>query len=210
MPMNIEKIKRLHHSAEIEYTEKKSLFIGYSAIVKNEDEAQKIIKERKKMFSDATHNVYAYVIGDGTVFRYSDDGEPQGTSGMPTLNAIRKSGITDVCVVITRYFGGILLGAGGLVRAYSTAASMALEAGGIAIFEEYEEYRAVCHYQDYTKLQNLLLYHNVITDDTDFASEVTVSFAVSSERAENLKININEAFAGKLILEKLGTRFDTK
>ena len=95
--MNIGKIKRLKHSAEIEFTEKKSLFIGYSAIVKNEEEALQIIKERKKKFSDATHNVYAYMIGDGTVARYSDDGEPQGTSGMPTLNSIRMSGITDVC-----------------------------------------------------------------------------------------------------------------
>ena len=208
--MNTEKIKRLRHSAEIEFTEKKSLFIGYSAIVKNEEEAQKVIKERKKMFSDATHNVYAYVIGDGAVFRYSDDGEPQGTSGMPTLNAIRKSGITDVCVVITRYFGGILLGAGGLVRAYSTAASMALEAGGVSVFEEYEEYRAVCHYQDYDKLQNLLSFHDVIIDRTDFTSEVTVSFAVTSDNAEKLKLNINESFAGKLKIEKLGARFDTK
>ena len=208
--MNIEKIKRLRHSAEIEFTEKKSVFIGYSAIVKNEEEAQKIVKERKKKFSDATHNVYAYVIGDGNVFRYSDDGEPQGTSGMPTLNAIRKSGITDVCVVITRYFGGILLGAGGLVRAYSTAASMALEAGEISLFEEYDEYKIVCPYQDYDKLQNLLSFHNVIMDNTEFTSEVTLCFAVATDNADALKLNINEAFAGRLEIVKLGTRIDTK
>lgn len=143
--MNQEKIKRLRQSAEIEFIERKSVFIGYSAIVKNEEEALEIIKQRKKKFADATHNVYAYIIGDGTIARYSDDGEPQGTSGMPTLNAIRMSGITDVCVVITRYFGGILLGAGGLVRAYSTAASMALEAGGVSVLKNIMSMRFLAH-----------------------------------------------------------------
>ena len=208
--MNQEKIKRLRQSAEIEFVERKSLFIGYSAIVKNEEEALEIIKQRKKMFADATHNVYAYIIGDGTVSRYSDDGEPQGTSGMPTLNAIRMSGITDVCVVITRYFGGILLGAGGLVRAYSTAASMALEAGGIAVFEKYVEFETVCSYSDYQKIQNILISNDTIVDCTDFGSEITVRFAVAEDRAEKLKLNITEAFAARVKLKELGQRFDTK
>ncbi|MBQ8392619.1 MAG: YigZ family protein [Clostridia bacterium] len=208
--MNIGKIKRLKHSAEIEFTEKKSLFIGYSAIVKNEEEALQIIKERKKKFSDATHNVYAYMIGDGTVARYSDDGEPQGTSGMPTLNSIRMSGITDVCVVITRYFGGILLGAGGLVRAYSTAASMALEAGEIAVFEKFLEYKIVCSYSEYNKLQTILSSYNVIIDGTEFNSDITVLFAVPEDISEKLKLNITEIFAAKLVIEPIGERFDTK
>ena len=105
--MSEKKIKRLRQSAQIEFTEKKSLFIGFSTIVKNEDEALAIIKSKKKEFADATHNVYAYMIGD-SIARYSDDNEPQGTAGMPVLNAIRMSGITDVLVVVTRYFGGIM------------------------------------------------------------------------------------------------------
>lgn len=208
--MNQEKIKRLRHSAEIEFVEKKSVFIGYSAIVKNEEEALEIIKQRKKKFADATHNVYAYMIGDGTVSRYSDDGEPQGTSGMPTLNSIRMSGITDVCVVITRYFGGILLGAGGLVRAYSTAASMALEAGGVAVFERYIEYETSCSYSDYQKIQGLLVSADTIIDSTDFGSDITIRFAVAEDKAEKLKLNITEAFAARVNLKEIGERFDTK
>ena len=208
--MNTEKIKRLHHSAEIEFTEKKSVFIGFSAIVKNEEEALSIVKERKKKFSDATHNVYAYIIGDGTVARYSDDGEPQGTSGMPTLNAIRMSGITDVLVVTTRYFGGILLGAGGLVRAYSTAASMALEAGGISVFEKYLEYTVVCSYSDYNKLLPIFSSYDVIIDKTEFGSEITISYAVAEDKNEKLQLNITESFADKLKSTYNGERFDTK
>ena len=208
--MDTEKIKRLRHPAEIEFVERKSVFIGYSAIVKNEEEALSIIKERKKKFADATHNVYAYIIGDGTIARYSDDGEPQGTSGMPTLNAIRMSGITDVCVVTTRYFGGILLGAGGLVRAYSTAASMALEAGGISVFEKYIEYEISCPYSDYNKIQLLLSAYDVIIDNTDFESDIKIKYAVAEDKDEKLKLNITESFAARLIPTHIGNRFDTK
>ena len=208
--MNQDKIKRLRHSAEIEFVEKKSVFIGYSAIAKNEEEALEIIKQRKKKFADATHNVYAYMIGDGTVSRYSDDGEPQGTSGMPTLNSIRMSGITDVCVVITRYFGGILLGAGGLVRAYSTAASMALEAGGVSVFERYIEYETTCSYSDYQKIQVILQSADTIIDSTDFGSEIVIKFAVAEDKAEKLKLNITETFAARVNLKEIGERFDTK
>ena len=208
--MDTEKIKRLRHPAEIEFVERKSVFIGYSAIVKNEEEALSIIKERKKKFADATHNVYAYIIGDGTIARYSDDGEPQGTSGMPTLNAIRMSGITDVCVVTTRYFGGILLGAGGLVRAYSTAASMALEAGGISVFEKYIEYEISCPYSDYNKIQLLLSAYDVIIDNTDFGSDIKIKYAVAEDKDEKLKLNITESFAARLIPTHIGNRFDTK
>ena len=208
--MDTEKIKRLRHPAEIEFVERKSVFIGYSAIVKNEEEALAIIKERKKKFADATHNVYAYIIGDGTIARYSDDGEPQGTSGMPTLNAIRMSGITDVCVVTTRYFGGILLGAGGLVRAYSTAASMALDAGGISVFEKYIEYEISCPYSDYNKIQLLLSAYDVIIDNTDFGSDIKIKYAVAEDKDEKLKLNITESFAARLIPTHIGNRFDTK
>ena len=155
------KIKRLKESAIIEFTEKKSVFIGYSTIVKNEEEALAIIKSKKKEYADATHNVYAYMIGD-SIARYSDDNEPQGTAGMPVLNSIRMSGITDVLVVVTRYFGGILLGAGGLVRAYSTAASMALEAGGEATFESYLEMEIRCSYSDYGRINTELSCDDVI------------------------------------------------
>ena len=107
------------NSGEDEFVEKRSRFIGYCKPVKTQDEAVSFINEIRSKHWDATHNVYAYVLSDGQIMRYSDDGEPQGTAGVPVLDVIKKMGIVDVVVVVTRYFGGIMLGAGGLVRAYS-------------------------------------------------------------------------------------------
>lgn len=205
-----EKIKKLKKTAEIEFTEKKSLFIAIATPISSEEEALEFIKQRKKKYADATHNVYAYTLGDGTLSRYSDDAEPQGTAGMPALNAIRMSQITDVCVVITRYFGGILLGAGGLVRAYSTSASMALEAGGIAVYEEYIEVKSTCTYSDYQKLLPILTSYEAIVDETEFSSDVNLKFAISKEIFDDFKLKINEAFAGKVLLEISGVRLDCK
>lgn len=205
-----EKIKKLKKTAEIEFTEKKSLFIAIATPISSEEEALEFIKQRKKKYADATHNVYAYTLGDGTLSRYSDDAEPQGTAGMPALNAIRMSQITDVCVVITRYFGGILLGAGGLVRAYSTSASTALEAGGIAVYEEYIEVKSTCTYSDYQKLLPILTSYEAIVDETEFSSDVNLKFAISKEIFDDFKLKINEAFAGKVLLEISGVRLDCK
>lgn len=206
----IEKIKKPKSTAEIEFVEKKSVFIAFSTSVENEEEALEIIKERKKKFADATHNVYAYIIGDGTISRYSDDAEPQGTAGMPVLNAIRMSGMTNACVVVTRYFGGILLGAGGLVRAYSTSASMALEAGGVAVYESFLELECDCNYSDYQKLLPIFASFEVKIDNSEFSSNVSLKFAISQEIFENFQAKINEAFAGRVELKVIGTRLDHK
>ena len=208
--MGTDKVKRLKNSAEIEFVEKKSVFIAFSTSVENEEQALEIIKQRKKKFADARHNVYAYMIGDGTISRYSDDAEPQGTAGMPVLNAIRMSGLTDVCVVVTRYFGGILLGAGGLVRAYSTSASMALEAGGVAVYEDFIEVECMCSYSNYQKIQPLLMCFPVIIDDTVFDADVALKFAIPEEMFDSLEIKINEAFAGKIKLKQVGKRQDCR
>lgn len=202
------KIKRLKNTAKIEFVEKKSLFIGYATIVKSEEEALEIIKSKKKEYSDATHNVYAYMIGD-TIARYSDDNEPQGTAGMPALNSIRMSGITDVLVVVTRYFGGILLGAGGLVRAYSTAASMALEAGGESVFESYAVFEITCSYSDYGKMSTELSAISAIIDNTVFGEDVVISFAVKEDIKDSFLHKIRDAFSGRIIPEATGTRIDT-
>ena len=136
--------------------EKKSQFIAIAVPINSEEEALEIIKQRKKKYADATHNVYAYTLGDGTLSRYSDDAEPQGTAGMPALNAIRMSGITDVCVVITRYFGGILLGAGGLVRAYGKSAAMGIESAHPIEMLYCSIYVVKCDYSTYGKLEYLI------------------------------------------------------
>ncbi len=206
--MSEKKIKHLRESAKIEFVEKRSVFIGFSISVKTEEEALAIIKSKKKEYADATHNVYAYVIGD-TIARYSDDNEPQGTAGMPVLNSIRMSGITNVLVVVTRYFGGILLGAGGLVRAYSTAASMALEAGGISLFEEYCVMQIKCSYSDYGKINTELSTVKAIIDNTAFADEVIIDFAIKEEIYNHFLIKIADAFSGRIVPLMIGKRMDS-
>lgn len=196
------------HASHAEFEEKRSVFIGHAMPVKTEDEALAFIKELKKRYRDATHNVYAYVLGDGTVQRYSDDGEPQGTAGMPVLDVIRKNGCTDTVIVVTRYFGGILLGAGGLVRAYSHAAKLALDAAEVATFEKYAVMRLVCPYTDYGKYLTELQKMCAVMDETEFAENVFLNFAVKETELAKLEKMITEVSFGKLASEKVGERFD--
>ena len=127
----MQEYKTIGARASDEFVEKKSRFIGHICPVTMQQEALDFIQSLKTKYWDATHNVYAYVLRDGQIRRYSDDGEPQGTAGIPTLDVLLKEGLTDCCVVVTRYFGGTLLGAGGLVRAYSHACKLAVDAGGV-------------------------------------------------------------------------------
>ena len=191
-----------------EFEEKRSLFIGHAKHITSEEEAQEFIKSLKKEYSDATHNVWAYVLKGGLIARYSDDGEPQGTAGMPTLDAIRKSGVEDAVVVVTRYFGGILLGAGGLVRAYSHGAKIALEAAKIITYEKYSVYVLECSYSDYQRYIVLLPQFNALIDDTDFSDKVRVTFALKSTTVTPLLDKIREMSAGRDCPELLGERFD--
>lgn len=182
-------------SAEIE--EKKSVFISYAAPVRTEEEAKAIIEEKKKEFSDATHNVWAYYIDNGAKARYSDDGEPQGTAGMPVLNVLKMSGATDLCVVVTRYFGGTLLGAGGLVRAYGAAAKAALDAAGIAVCESFAVMQITLSYSDYQKLAVQLRAIGADVDDTQFGEKVTVTAAIEASREREIASLANEICNGK-------------
>ena len=194
--------------AHVEFEEKKSIFIGHAIRTDNEQEAQEYIKRIKKQYNDATHNVSAYSIHGGIIARYSDDGEPQGTSGMPTLDAIRKSGVDNACVVITRYFGGTLLGAGGLVRAYSHTASLALEKAGIVKYEPYCEYELKCGYSEYQKYNSYFSDMGILIDNTVFEAEVTVCFAVRRTKSDEVVKKITEMSYGKDIPSFLGERYD--
>lgn len=194
--------------AVAEFEEKRSLFIGHAKPVKTEEEAAEFIKLKKKEFADATHNVFGYIIKNGVCARYSDDGEPQGTAGMPVLDTIRKSGVDDACVVVTRYFGGILLGAGGLVRAYANGAKIALEAAGIITYEQYSVINIKCSYSDYQKIQPMLFKAQAVLDDTIFGESVEVVIAVKEEKGSDLIEKISEATSGRSIAEIKGTRFD--
>lgn len=194
--------------ARIEFEEKRSVFIGHAIRTDSEEEALDFIKQRKKQYQDATHNVYAYMLRGDMTARYSDDGEPQGTAGMPVLDVIRKSGVRNVCVVVTRYFGGTLLGAGGLVRAYSHTASLALDAAGIITYEPYCEYELRCGYSEYQKYSVILTSSSAIIDSTDFAADVTLRFAIRRSDSESLVSKITEIGYGKYIPTKIGERFD--
>ncbi len=191
-----------------EFEERRSLFIGHAKHVTSEDEAMEFVKSLKKEYSDATHNVWAYVLKGGIIARYSDDGEPQGTAGVPTLDTIRKSGVEDAVVVVTRYFGGILLGAGGLVRAYSHGAKIALDAAKIITYEKYSVYSLECSYSDYQRYIVLLPQFNAIIDDTDFSDKVKVTFALKSTTVAPLLEKIKEMSAGRDCPELVGERFD--
>ena len=194
--------------SQIEYEEKRSIFISRALRVDSEEEALEFIASIKKQHRDATHNVFAYHINKGVVARYSDDGEPQGTSGMPTLETIRKKGVDNVCVVTTRYFGGILLGAGGLVRAYSHAAALAIDEAQIITYEPYDEYELVCSYSEYQKYNSYFLDIGLIIDSTDFAENVTVRFAVKSNLSGKVEEKIVEIGNARSKLEKKGERYD--
>ena len=205
-----DKYVTVKNEAHVEFEEKRSLFIGHAIHVETEEEAAAFVKAIKKEYADATHNVWAYHLKGGIIARYSDDGEPQGTAGMPVLEDIRKSGADDVCVVVTRYFGGILLGAGGLVRAYSHSAVIAINEAEIVVYEPYCEYRLVCGYSEYQKYSNLLVLEKVIIDSTDFEDVVKVSFAVKKTQSERILTKISELGYGRDIPELVGERFDCR
>ena len=193
-----------------EFEEKRSLFIGHAKHVTSEEEAQEFVKQKKKEYSDATHNCWAYLLKGGIIARYSDDGEPQGTAGVPMLEAIRKSGVSDCVVVVTRYFGGILLGAGGLVRAYSHGTTVALNAAKIVTYEKYTELSLDCTYSDYQKYAVVLPTFGAIIDDTDFSDRVLIKFAVKETVVDTLMTKITEMSGGRDKPEVMGERFDYK
>ncbi len=205
------KVERLYTTLEkegsAEMVEKKSVFIGSAAPAKTEEEAIAFIEKIKHKHGDAAHNVYAYVVRGGAQARFTDGGEPQGTAGIPILDVIRKSSFTDAVIVVTRYFGGILLGAGGLVRAYSAAAKMAVDAAGIVTYEPYTTFTVTCGYPEYQKLQNELPKYGVETDDTDFAENIKLTLAVREAIYDDLKTRISEMTNGRCLPEVTGERF---
>ena len=195
---------------EARFEEKKSVFIGYCEHVTNEEEALSFVKKIKEKHRDATHNCYGYVMKGGILCRYSDDGEPQGTAGKPILDMLVKSGVDDVCVVVTRYFGGTLLGTGGRVHAYSLGAKMAVEAAGSAQFENYVVLKVACSYSDYQRVGLELERCDAIIDTTDYSDVVSVQFAVKDKFAEEITRKISEITSGKNVPTKLCERFDAK
>ncbi len=198
--------RTLLSSAIGEYEEKHSRFIAEIKPVLSEEEAVNFIKEQKSKYWDARHNVYAYRLLDGEC-RFSDDGEPHGTAGKPVLDIITGRELFNVCIVVTRYFGGILLGTGGLVRAYSEAARNCINSACIAEMGLIDEFSLHCDYQQYNRLLPFFAQYDINVTDTVFEEDVIVKFALPNSKSENFILNLTETFAGRITAEKEGEIF---
>jgi len=190
-----------------EFTERRSRFIGHGRPVKTEKEALDFIEEIRTKHWKATHNVYAYVLREGGLRRYSDDGEPQGTAGIPTLEVLTKSGLTDAVVVVTRYFGGIMLGAGGLVRAYSQGAKIAVDAGGIVEMGLCQEGKLTCDYPRYGRVAALVPEENGVVDEVVFTDRVELSFHMPVEDVAGFEQKLADFTCGEVKSVKKGEKF---
>ena len=182
---------------KFEYEDRKSVFIGTAVPVSTEEEALSFISFIKKKYPDARHHVYAYVLRENSIMRFSDDREPQGTAGMPVLDAIRKRGCTDTAIVVIRYFGGTLLGTGGLVRAYSAAAVGALEAAEIITYDIYSLTDIEISYSDYQKIMPILSENGYRVDETLYANSVIIKGRICKNNVDALVKTINEATSGR-------------
>lgn len=200
--------KTIHHRSKFEYEDRKSVFIGEALPVQNETEALAFLESVKKTYPDARHHVYAYVVRENSIMRFSDDGEPQGTAGIPILDIIKKRGLTDIAVVVTRYFGGTLLGTGGLVRAYSASALGAIEEAKIITYDLYTQIAISISYSDYQKLSGVFEEFEFRTDDTDFGANVEILGRVTSVKVEDFSKRIVEVTSGRSNIEILGEKFD--
>ena len=194
--------------AEASFIEKRSEFIGYIAPVSTNEEAVDFVNLIRSKHRKARHNVYAYILRSDNISRYSDDGEPQGTAGMPVLDVLRKRGLTDVCIVVTRYFGGILLGGGGLVRAYSHSASLACDAAQIMDMRLCHRLTIACDYGLYGKISYALPNFDTITVSSDFADSVTLEILVLSEKLDALFKELTEITGGAAVITDLGEQFE--
>ena len=203
----MQEYKTVEKEASDFFIEKKSKFIGYAKPVKTQEDALEFISKIKSKHWDATHNVYAYVLRENNIQRYSDDGEPSGTAGVPVLDVMLKESLVDVCVVATRYFGGTLLGAGGLVRAYSHTSKIALEAAGIITMAQCSVMSAEVDYSFYDRLNILLSDFSAVILDTSFSDKVCVEFSVKENIVDLLNAKLIDVSNGKYISKFLRNEF---
>ena len=201
----MEGYKTIKHVGKFEYEDRKSVFIAYAIPTKTADEAQEILQKIKKQYPDARHHVYAYVLRENAIARFSDDREPQGPAGMPVLDAIRKNELYDVSVVVVRYFGGTLLGTGGLVHAYTQAALGALMDGEIVELDYYSYFSIALSYSEYQRFVPFAQAKGLRIDDTEYASDVTVYCSIKSMNYDGFVSDFTDFSGGKgevLLLEE--------
>lgn len=189
--------KTIKDQSTVEFEEKKSVFIGNIKRIENEDEAKEFINAVRSKYKEARHNVFAYVIGENQgIQRYSDDGEPQGTAGIPALEVIKKNNLTDIVIVVTRYFGGILLGAGGLTRAYSKTASLSINESGIVEKVKAAEVSVITDYENVGRLQYLFNQNKLHIEESIFTEKVVFKLLIEYHHINDIKEKITEATNG--------------
>ena len=193
-------------NSETEFVEKRSRFIGHVWRVETEEDARARIDEMKKKYYDARHNCWCYIIKDGPV-RYSDDGEPQGTAGQPMLNVFQREGVENVVCVVTRYFGGILLGAGGLVRAYTQSAKDALDAAGISVVRRWVAMEVPCTYGLFERMRLEIAAFDGVIENVDYGADVVLSALLPEERAEEFAAHVLDVTAGTVEVLEAGEAF---
>ncbi|MBN1067244.1 YigZ family protein [Clostridium botulinum] len=193
----------IRNFGEDRFEEKKSEFIGYAKRVESEEEAKAFVNEIKNMHKQARHNCWAYVIGKNmNIQRYSDDGEPQGTAGIPILEVMKKSGITDCAVVVTRYFGGILLGTGGLTRAYTKGASISIKSAGIVEKVVGLKLTLEMDYDLFGKVQYICAQNLWHIEETEYTDKVIIHILAEKDIIENMEKEMIECSSGKIIISK--------
>ncbi|MBQ9458564.1 MAG: YigZ family protein [Oscillospiraceae bacterium] len=193
--------------AETEFTEKRSRFIGHLSRAESEAEARAYIERMKKKYYDARHNCWCYVLHEGNVVRYGDDGEPQGTAGQPMLAVLQREGVENAVCVVTRYFGGVLLGAGGLTRAYAKSAKDALDAAGKARMALWKRLRVSVPYPLFERINRLTDGFGGVTEGSDYGTDVTLTVRLSAESVEPFAEALTELSNGAISPELLGETY---
>ncbi len=195
--------KTINGSAEDRFIEKKSEFIGYIRHTETEAEAVAFVNEIRAMHRKATHNCYAYILRDNNIARHSDDGEPGGTAGVPIYEVLRKEGLTDITCVVTRYFGGVLLGAGGLVRAYTQGAKIAVEAADILDMCGAVKCELALEYSLYGKIGKTLTDFDVRTENEEFGADVKITLYIRQEMYEDFSAALIDLCNGSIVIKKI-------
>ena len=190
-------------TSKAEYEEKRSRFIASLCHVESEAEAMEFIEKIRTEYWDARHNCFAYSVNGGRYSRFSDDGEPHGTAGKPILEVINGNKINDVVIVVTRYFGGVLLGTGGLVRAYSTSARDSVLAAQKAVMIPCTKYETVCEYTDHNKLVSLLENRNAKIEDTEYTDKVKISYIFKDSDFAPFATDLQEYFSARLTADEV-------
>lgn len=199
--------KTIQKEAFGEFVERHSKFISYAKPVETEDDAISFINKIKTKHWDAKHNVYAYSLLKGSIMRYSDDGEPHGTAGVPVLDILKKNEVTNIVIVVTRYFGGILLGTGGLVRAYSNAAKLALDSAVVINMVSCFRAQLFCNYSLYGKISSILAELGAKIEESEFLDNVKIIFYIEKKKLNILNDKLNEVSSGEIITKILEEKY---